>query len=167
MEWEQTYSLQVGDYLHLTPQFTVLASARFDHFHRNYQMSYSNDKEITSKDPKTSEHNNALTYGLSALYEFSDNINVYASASSFFKPTRTAVSDGYIYNARQLLQKEDLSGKAFAEYVALGTWREYAAAEEFCDMLKKRGAHVVSDIQRVASPQWNTDYWIGTVSPSI
>ena len=69
--------------------------------------------------------------------------------------------------ARQLLQQEDLSGKAFAEYVALGTWHEYAAADEFSDMLKKQGAHVVSDIQYVASPQWNTDYWIGTVSPSI
>ena len=69
--------------------------------------------------------------------------------------------------ARQLLQQEDLNGKAFAEYVALGTWQEYAAADEFCDMLKRHGAHVVSDIQYVASPQWNTDYWIGTVSPSI
>ena len=69
--------------------------------------------------------------------------------------------------ARQLLQQEDLSGKAFAEYVALGTWHEYAAADEFCDMLKKQGAHVVSDIQYVASPQWNTEYWIGTVSPNI
>ena len=69
--------------------------------------------------------------------------------------------------ARQLLQQEDLSGKVFAEYVALGTWREYATADEFCDMLKKQGAHVVSDIQYVASPQWNTDYWIGTVSPSM
>lgn len=97
LEWEQTYSLQVGDYLHITPQFTVLASLRYDHFHRNYQMAYSNDKTIVKKDPKTSEHNNALTYRLSALYEFTDNVNVYASASSFFKPTRTAVSDGYIY----------------------------------------------------------------------
>ena len=69
--------------------------------------------------------------------------------------------------ARQLLQQEDLSGKAFAEYVALGMWKEYAAADELCDMLKKQGAHVVSDIQYVASPQWNTDYWIGTVSPSM
>lgn len=97
LEWEQTYSLQVGDYLHLTPNFTVLASARLDYFHRNYQMQYSNHKEITSEDPKTSEHNTALTYRLSTLYEFNDHINVYASASSFFKPTRTAVSDGYIY----------------------------------------------------------------------
>lgn len=97
LEWEQTYSLQLADYLHLTPQLAVLASARFDHFHRNYQMVHSRHKDIISKDPKTSESNNALTYRLSTLYEFSDHINVYASASSFFKPTRTAVSDGYIY----------------------------------------------------------------------
>lgn len=97
LEWEQDYSLHVADYIHFTPKFTVLASLRYDYFHRNYQMVYSNHKTITSKDPKTSEHNNALTYRLSALYEFNDNINVYASASSFFKPTRTAVADGYIY----------------------------------------------------------------------
>ncbi len=97
LEWEQDYGLHVGDYIHFTDQFTVLASLRYDYFHRNYQMVYSDDKTITSKDPKTSEHNNSLTYRLSALYEFNDHINVYASTSSFFKPTRTAVSDGYIY----------------------------------------------------------------------
>ena len=97
LEWEQDYGLHIGDYIHFTPQFTVLASLRYDYFHRNYQMVYSDHKTITSKDPKTSEHNNALTYRLSALYEFSDKINVYASMSSFFKPTRTAVADGYIY----------------------------------------------------------------------
>ncbi|MCR4809347.1 MAG: flavodoxin domain-containing protein [Prevotella sp.] len=69
--------------------------------------------------------------------------------------------------AHQLLQQEDLSGKAFAEYVALGSRQEYAVADEFQNMLKRHGAHVVSDIQYVASPQWNTDYWIGTVSPSL
>lgn len=69
--------------------------------------------------------------------------------------------------AHQLFQQEDLSGKAFAEYVALGTWQEYAAADEFCKMLKAHGARMVNDIQYVASPQWNTDYWIGTVSPSM
>lgn len=69
--------------------------------------------------------------------------------------------------AHQLLQQEDLSGKAFAEYVALGTWQENGAADEFRDMLKRHGAHVVSDIRYVGSPQWNTDYWIGTVSPNM
>ena len=97
LEWEQDYGFHVGDYIHLTDKFTVLASLRYDYFHRNYQMAYSEGKKITSKDPKTSEHNNSLTYRLSALYEFNDHINVYASTSSFFKPTRTAVSDGYIY----------------------------------------------------------------------
>ena len=77
-------------------------------------MVYSKHKEITSKDPKTSEHNNALTYRLSTLYEFNDNINVYASASSFFKPTRTAVSDGYIYidNSGKWLDA-DVNGSVF------------------------------------------------------
>lgn len=97
LEWEQDYGLHVGDYIHFTDKFTVLASLRYDFFHRKYQMAYSDDKKITSKDPKTSEHNNAVTYRLSALYEFNDNINVYASTSSFFKPTRTVVADGYIY----------------------------------------------------------------------
>lgn len=69
--------------------------------------------------------------------------------------------------AHQMLQQEDLSGKAFAEYVALGTWQEYAAADDFCKMLREKGARVVSDIQYVASPQWNTDFWTGSVSPSL
>ena len=69
--------------------------------------------------------------------------------------------------AQMLLRREDLSGKAIAVFVALGAWQEHSAAEEFCKMLKEQRAHVVCDIQYVASPQWNTDYWIGTVSPSI
>ena len=115
LEWEQDYSLHVGDYIHFTPQFTVLASLRYDYFHRNYQMVYSDDKVITSKDPKTSEHNNALTYRLSALYEFNDKFNVYASMSSFFKPTRTAVSDGYIYigSDGKKLDAEHINGTVY------------------------------------------------------
>lgn len=69
--------------------------------------------------------------------------------------------------AHQLLQQEDLSGKAIAMYVALGTRQEYSAAEDFCKMLKEHGAHVVSNVQYVATPQWNTDYWISMVSPSV
>ena len=78
--------------------------------------------------------------------------------------TSDGLSPSWQY-ALQILQKEDLCGKTFAEYVALGNAHDYA--EEFCEMLREQGARVVGNIQYVTSPQWNIDSWTGTLSPSI
>ena len=74
----------------------------------------------------------------------------------------------------QMLLSQDLKGKVFAVYVASGNHREHVVVKGICDMLKERGAHIISDILYVDSSQGKTmlstnrlDEWIGTISPNI
>ena len=81
----------------------------------------------------------------------------------------------------QMLLSQDLKGKVFAVYVASGNHREHVVIKGICDMLKERGARIISDILYVDSSQVKTmvstdrpmvstnrlDDWIGTISPNI
>ena len=81
----------------------------------------------------------------------------------------------------QMLLSQDLKGKVFAVYVASGNHLEHVVVKGICDMLKERGARIISDILYVDSSQGKTtvstdrpmvstnrlDEWIGTISPNI
>ena len=74
----------------------------------------------------------------------------------------------------QMLLSQDLKGKVFAVYVASGNHREHVVIKGICDMLKERGARIISDILYVDSSQGKAmvstnrlDDWIGTISPNI
>lgn len=70
--------------------------------------------------------------------------------------------------ACQTFRGANLAGKTFAVFVALGNRQDHgAAAEAFCDELRKSGAHVVGELAYVSSPQWVTDNWVCIVSPSL
>lgn len=97
LAWEYMHGIYVQDYLNLTDKLSALVSLRYDRYNRTYQQAYTEDKVVTSKDEKAHIHDNALTYRFSLLYQFTDAINLYASTSNYFKPTRTVASDGYIY----------------------------------------------------------------------
>lgn len=95
--WEQDHGIYVGDYLKIAKGLSALVSLRFDHFNRTYEVASTYNKEVKEKSPKTHERDNALTYRLSLSYDITKDINVYASTSNFFKPTRTTAASGYIY----------------------------------------------------------------------
>ena len=68
----------------------------------------------------------------------------------------------------QTLGSVSLSGKNIAIFVALGNIHDHgAAAEDFCSVLKRNGAHIVGELSYVGSPQWNTDNWVCIVSPNM
>ena len=74
----------------------------------------------------------------------------------------------------QMLLSQDLKGKVFAVYVASGNHREHVVIKGICDMLKERGARIISDILYVDALQGKMmlstnrlDEWIGTISPNI
>lgn len=69
-------------------------------------------------------------------------------------------------NAVQILRRENLEGKVFAEYVALGNEQDHDI-EEISNMLREQGARVISNVQYAVSPQWNIDSWTGMLSPSM
>lgn len=95
--WEYMHGIYVQDYLNVTDKLSALLSLRYDRFNRTYQQAYTDDREVTSKDAKAHIYDNALTYRFSLLYQFTDAVNLYASTSSYFKPTRTVASPGYLY----------------------------------------------------------------------
>lgn len=97
LAWEYMHGIYAQDYLNLTDQLSALVSFRYDRYNRTYQQAYTEDKTVTSKDEKSHIYNNALTYRFSLLYQFTDAINIYASTSNYFKPTRTVASPGYVY----------------------------------------------------------------------
>ena len=97
LAWEYDHGIYAQDYLNLTNKFSALLSLRYDRYNRTYQQTYTKNKEGTSKDEKSHTHNDAVTYRFSLLYQFNKAINVYASTSNYFKPTRTVASPGYVY----------------------------------------------------------------------
>ena len=96
--WENNHGIYVGDYMQITDKLSALASVRFDNFNRTFRQSNVDGKEVLQAnvvDKKMSD--NAFTYRASLLYQFNDAVNVYGSASNFYKPTRTYAQDGYVY----------------------------------------------------------------------
>lgn len=96
--WENNHGIYVGDYMQITEKLSALASVRFDNFNRTFRQSDVNGTEVVKAnvvDKKMSD--NAFTYRASLLYQFNDAVNVYGSASNFYKPTRTYAQDGYVY----------------------------------------------------------------------
>lgn len=69
-------------------------------------------------------------------------------------------------DALQILRRENLEGKVFAEYVALGNEQDHDV-EDISNMLREQGARVISNVQYAVSPQWNIDSWTGMLSPSM
>lgn len=95
--WEYMHGIYVQDYLNVTDKLSALLSLRYDRFNRTYQQAYTEDREVVSKDDKAHVYDNALTYRFSLLYQFNDAVNLYASTSSYFKPTRTVAAPNYLY----------------------------------------------------------------------
>jgi len=61
----------------------------------------------------------------------------------------------------------ELSGKNFALFVALGNIQNPDAGKELCELLRKEGAHIVGGLPNAASPSWNLDNWVCSISPNL
>lgn len=95
--WETNHGLYVGDYMQITKKFSALASLRYDSFNRTFCQSNVNGKEMITPGTDKKMTDYAFTYRASLLYQFNKSVNVYGSASNFYKPTRTYAQDGYVY----------------------------------------------------------------------
>lgn len=95
--WETNHALYAGDYMKLTDKLSALASLRFDSFHRTFNQSNVDGKTMVKPGEDKTMTDYALTYRASLLYQFNNDVNVYGSASNFYKPTRTYAQDGYVY----------------------------------------------------------------------
>ena len=69
--------------------------------------------------------------------------------------------------AFQTFCRTDLSGKNFALFVALGNIQNHDAVKELYEELKMRRAHIVGGQPNSASPSWNLDNWVCSISPNL
>ena len=66
------------------------------------------------------------------------------------------------------LREVNLKGKNVAVFVALGNEQNNdRVVKEFCDGLKKNGAHVVGEQPYVSTSGWNLNNWVCAISPNL
>lgn len=94
---EYMNGIYVQDWVNITPSLSALASLRYDRYDRRYRQDVVDNYRVVEIGEEAKTHDNALTYRFSLLYQIDKRLNVFASTSNYFKPTRTVASPGYIY----------------------------------------------------------------------
>jgi iron complex outermembrane receptor protein len=95
-EWVNGIYFQ--DLIEVTEKLNVMAGMRFDLFSMGYQTAKVKEgTELSEKSEFKSILNTSFTYRLGVLYQPVDELSVYASYSSFFKPKRSVYNENYIY----------------------------------------------------------------------
>lgn len=93
---DQTHGLYVQDYAKWG-KLAVLAGLRLDYFMRDFTVSDSDGKKPTKSHGTQSIRNLALTYRAGLVYSPTEDINLYVSASNFYKPQKVALSSEVVY----------------------------------------------------------------------
>ncbi|WP_329905140.1 TonB-dependent receptor [Porphyromonas pogonae] len=96
LDREYIHGLYLQDYMRWG-KLAVLGGLRVDFYNRIARLAKTEDKKILSKGPQDHTHNTALSYRIGLLYDITSDFNVYASTSNFFKPTRVAAAQDYVY----------------------------------------------------------------------
>ncbi len=95
---ERVNGLYAQDLIEVSEKLNFLAALRFDHYHMEKQTSgISSGRNKIEKTPTKTIVNKALTYRLGAVYQPKEDLSLYVSYASFFKPKRTVYNDTYIY----------------------------------------------------------------------
>ncbi len=95
---EQTHGLYFQDLIDLSPSFKVMIGGRLDHYRYTRRTAIvTNGLDYTDATPEQSINNTAFSYRAGAVYLPVEDLSLYISASSFFKPYRTTFNPDYIY----------------------------------------------------------------------
>ncbi len=93
---DNTHGLYLQDYAKWG-KFALLAGLRLDYFTRRFSVSDTDNKVVTKHLGTERISNLALTYRAGLVYSPTEHINVYASASSFYKPQKVSLSSEVVY----------------------------------------------------------------------
>ncbi|WP_421919106.1 TonB-dependent siderophore receptor [Marinifilum sp.] len=95
---EMVNGLYFQDLIEVSDKLNFLAAIRYDNYHMERQTSgISRGRNKIDKTPTKTIVNNALTYRLGVVYQPNDDLSLYSSYSSFFKPKRTVYNENYAY----------------------------------------------------------------------
>ncbi len=91
-------SFYVQDLMDFSEKLKGLIALRLDHYDMDYQSAtIQKGKEFSSKTDKINQKQTPLTYRFGLVYEPIEEVSLYASYSSFFRPNRRAYGTDAIY----------------------------------------------------------------------
>lgn len=95
-EWVNALYFQ--DLISVADNLKLMLGARYDHFKMSSRSALvKRGHGLSDKSDWKSIVNNSFTYRLGAVYQPLEEMSLYASYSTFFKPRRTVYNDKYIY----------------------------------------------------------------------
>lgn len=95
---EYVNGLYFQDLIEISDKLKFLAGLRFDHFKVNMRSAkVDHGRHLTDRSEGASIVNKSFSYRLGGVYQPVENLSVYASYSSFFKPKRSSFNENYVY----------------------------------------------------------------------
>jgi len=97
---DQSHGFYFQDLMDITDELKFMIGGRFDYYQYARQdalVTSGLDYEFTQGKPQKSITNKAFSYRAGLVYLPMEDLSLYASASSFFKPYRSVYNSNYIY----------------------------------------------------------------------
>lgn len=107
---DQTHGLYVQDYISWG-KLALLAGLRLDYFQRDFTVSDTDGKQVKQSHGTQKLRNLALTYRAGLVYSPIEAVNLYLSASNFYKPQKISLSSevAYLDKSGKEMGAEELS----------------------------------------------------------
>lgn len=104
---ETVHGVYLQDWLSLSDQWKALIGLRYDSFSGTYYTDkVDKDRNVTEKGAKTTIRTGALTYRAGLVYQPVTPLSVYASYSTYFKPSRRIAPNGETFDPETGYQAE-------------------------------------------------------------
>ncbi|MCT4643817.1 MAG: TonB-dependent receptor, partial [Carboxylicivirga sp.] len=97
---DQSHGLFFQDLMDISESLKLMVAGRFDFYNyarRDGKISSGLDYEFDPENPEKSIKNKAFSYRAGLVYLPNEDLSLYASASSFFRPLRTTFNKSIIY----------------------------------------------------------------------
>ncbi|MCT4600938.1 MAG: TonB-dependent receptor [Marinifilaceae bacterium] len=108
-EWVNAIYFQ--DLISISDKFKAMIGARYDYFvMENQSAKVKGEHDIFDKSDAKKMKNNSFTYRAGLVYQPLNDLSVYTSISSFFKPKRSVYNKNYVYidnNGKEFKPSDD------------------------------------------------------------
>lgn len=96
---EYTHALYLQDLIEITPKLNAMLGLRGDYFAYGYQMEQTTDGKFRLEDKSTPKKfkNYPFSFRGGLVYNPTEQIGIYTSYATFFKPNRRTYNENYLY----------------------------------------------------------------------
>lgn len=104
---ETVHGIYLQDFIRFSEKIKALVGLRYDVFKGEYYTDQvDKDRQVTNYGAKSTIARNALTYRLGLVYQPIEPLSVYASYSTYFKPSRRVAPNGETFDPETGYQAE-------------------------------------------------------------